>query len=405
LKLTDEQRRASLTQAESESGIQAKAIEKDWWVTLTLKALFNSAYANHIVFKGGTSLSKCWKVISRFSEDIDIALDPEAFNMKYEDTPTKGYVKKLKREGCKFTSTQLREALENGLIKLGIPSSTVKVEAAPVPADFPDTDPQILYVKYPSLYPPIAYIADEVKVEVSVRSLKTPFTQKEIQSILSEVFPNPVYGEAPFLVTVVEPRKTFLEKAFLLHEEFQKPDKGKIRAERMSRHPYDLVSMMETEIGQAALSDYALYDHLITHRKWYTGYTYIDYEMLGHSTIQFVPPVDFIDLYRKDYETMQTEMIYGNTKSFDELLERLKILQGKFRLKMDVKTLEEIIEEAKKYIPDALEKQPDAEWLQIRVSFISDLYQPENPHNRTIGYLVEFRRNGDRVGFESIQVQ
>jgi hypothetical protein len=102
---------------------------------------------------------------------------------------------------------------------------------------------------------------------------------------------------------------------------------------------------------------------------------------------------------------MQTEMIYGDTKSFDELLERLKILQGKFRLKMDVKTLEEIIEEAKKHIPDALEKQPDAEWLKIRVSFTSNPYQPESPHNRTIGYLVEFSRNGDKVDFESIQVQ
>jgi predicted nucleotidyltransferase component of viral defense system len=83
LKLTNEQRIATLTQAESQSGINAKAIEKDWWVTLALKALFQSAYSIRIVFKGGTSLSKGWKLISRFSEDIDIALDPEAFDMKY----------------------------------------------------------------------------------------------------------------------------------------------------------------------------------------------------------------------------------------------------------------------------------------------------------------------------------
>ncbi|HUC81917.1 MAG TPA: nucleotidyl transferase AbiEii/AbiGii toxin family protein [Flavisolibacter sp.] len=87
LQLTDDQRRTTLSQAASQSGIQAKAIEKDWWVTLTLKALFTSAYASHMVFKGGTSLSKCWQLINRFSEDIDIALDPAAFNMEYVEVP------------------------------------------------------------------------------------------------------------------------------------------------------------------------------------------------------------------------------------------------------------------------------------------------------------------------------
>lgn len=78
LKLTDEQRRTSIAQAAVASGIAAKAIEKDWWVTLTLKALFESPYAKFFIFKGGTSLSKGWKLIERFSEDIDIALDPMA---------------------------------------------------------------------------------------------------------------------------------------------------------------------------------------------------------------------------------------------------------------------------------------------------------------------------------------
>ncbi|MEP7080911.1 MAG: nucleotidyl transferase AbiEii/AbiGii toxin family protein [Ginsengibacter sp.] len=75
LNLTDEQRRISIDQAAIRSGITAKAIEKDWWVTLTLKALFETPYAEYFIFKGGTSLSKGWKLIERFSEVIDIALD------------------------------------------------------------------------------------------------------------------------------------------------------------------------------------------------------------------------------------------------------------------------------------------------------------------------------------------
>jgi hypothetical protein len=334
LQLTDDQRRATLAQAETESGIQAKVIEKDWWVTLILKALFDSEYARYMVFKGGTSLSKCWKLINRFSEDIDIALDPAAFEMAYVDIPTKSYVKRLKKAGCAFTSTLLMDAVVQRLSQLGVPQGRVKVLAAPISEDFPDTDPQTIYVHYPSLYPQLPYIADNVKIEVSVRSLLTPFTTIAIQSIVNEYFSNPIYGEMPFPVRAVEAHKTLLEKVFLLHEEFQKPEIGKIRSERMSRHLYDLVSMMDTEIGDKALKDYALYDHIIVHRKWYTGYSYLDYETLGHSSIQFIPPEEVLDLYRKDYQKMRLEMIYGDPYDFDQLLERLEMLQGRFRDKM-----------------------------------------------------------------------
>lgn len=115
LELTDEQRRTMVEQAAIRSGINAKAIEKDWWVTLTLKVLFQSSYAEFLVFKGGTSLSKCWKLIERFSEDIDMALDPAAFGMSYEENPSKRYVEKLRRRGCEFTSNELKIELEKAI--------------------------------------------------------------------------------------------------------------------------------------------------------------------------------------------------------------------------------------------------------------------------------------------------
>jgi len=404
LKLTDEQRRETLTQSQQRTGIIVKAIEKDWWVTLTLKALFQSAYKNYIVFKGGTSLSKCWKLIARFSEDVDIALDPEAFEMKYEENPSRSYVKKLKRKGCEFTSTKLKGEIEKQLAALGIPAGTVIIEAAPVPEDFPDTDPQTLFVKYKSLYDPIEYIADEVKIEVSVRSLKVPFTTRPVQSILNEVFPNPVYNETPFPVSVVEPRKTFLEKAFLLHEEFLKPEKSKIKGERMSRHPYDLVSMMNTEIGPAALTDHNLYDHLIIHRKWYTGFAWVDYESLGHSTISFVPSAEVLEIYRNDYETMKEQMIYEEAMDFDDLIEQLKILQGRFRIKTEVKPLEEFINEALNNLQEFIKENPDATSFETKVTYSSDPYKPLSPANNTIMYTVQFTRKGNKIVFESIKV-
>src|SRR5579871_5846119 len=95
LGLTEGQRRATLEQAGQASGIGPRAIEKDWWVTLVLRALFDGPYAQYMIFKGGTSLSKCWNLIERFSEDIDIALDSTAFGMEYKPIPTKGDIERL----------------------------------------------------------------------------------------------------------------------------------------------------------------------------------------------------------------------------------------------------------------------------------------------------------------------
>lgn len=333
LKLTNEQRKATIDQAEQISGIAAKAIEKDWWVTLSLKALFQSAYAQHMVFKGGTSLSKCWKLISRFSEDIDIALAPEAFGMEYVENPTKSAVERLKRKGCSFTSNELRAELEKQMTGIEVPMGTVKIEPAPVSDKFPDADPQTIFVKYPSLYDPNNYIADEVKIEVSVRSLRTPYTTVPVQSLLHEINPNAAYGERPFSVDVVEPRKTFLEKVFLLHEEFGKPDKSKIKSERMSRHLYDLGNIMQTQFGRDALEDHKLYDHLIKHREWYSRISWVDYQSLKRGTISFVPPKDVLDIFRQDYERMQEQMIYDGALPFDDLINELRKLQDEFRNK------------------------------------------------------------------------
>src|SRR6185312_5257325 len=144
LSLTEDQRRETLRQAARISGISPKAIEKDWWVTLVLRALFEGPWASFMVFKGGTSLSKCWNLIERFSEDIDIALDPKAFGMRYKSMPTKGDIERLKRQGCAFISKELREALETQLARMGVPTGIVTVTAETVSEKMPDKDPQVL---------------------------------------------------------------------------------------------------------------------------------------------------------------------------------------------------------------------------------------------------------------------
>jgi hypothetical protein len=407
LQLNDEQRKAVIDEAEQLSGMSAKAIEKDWWVTLTLKALFQSAYSKNMAFKGGTSLSKGWNLIARFSEDIDIALDPKAFGMEYIENPAKGHVDKLKREGCKFTSTLLLEELKKQLLNLGVPKNLLTIEGAPIPVDRPDTDPQILFVKYPSLYEPNDYIADEVKVEVSVRSLRIPVTTVSIQSILHEVNPRSAYTETPFPVEVVEPRKTFLEKIFLLHEEFGKPDKSKIRTQRMSRHLYDLFKMAKTSIGTDALADHELYGYLIKHREWYSRISWVDYPTLGHATVSFIPTPEILENYSKDYKTMQEQMIHEESVSFEEMMLELKLLQGKLRLKHEHKTLDEIIEIAKRQIMSSDffdDKKTNGAYFQTAVVFKSDHYKPATTDNKSIVFNMGFFYQNDELVFESVVI-
>lgn len=331
LNLTDEQRKTSLAQASRESGITTKALEKDWWVTLTLRALFQTKYANSLIFKGGTSLSKCWRLIERFSEDIDIAIDPELFGIVYKPEPGSAYLNKLKRTGCEFTSNELKEELETQFINLGLAKEAVTVTAGKIQPTMKDKDPQELYVKYTSLYDPNPYLADEVKIEVGVRAKLEPFSKVEVNSLLTEFYPNDAYKSVAFLVQAVEPRKTFLEKAFLLQEEFEKSDKERIRTDRMSRHYYDLEKMMDCGVCDAALADHKLYLAIVKHRSFYSKQRGFNYDKLLPGEIDFVPPAAYVDGYHKDYDIMRDNMIYGSSLESKGLFERITELKDRFR--------------------------------------------------------------------------
>jgi Nucleotidyl transferase AbiEii toxin, Type IV TA system len=404
LQLTDEQRRTSIAQAAVVSGIAAKAIEKDWWVTLTLKALFESPYAKFFIFKGGTSLSKGWKLIERFSEDIDIALDPMAFGKEYKTNPSHTYVKTLKKLGCEFTSTVLLDALKAQFNAMGIPMNDIAITAETVPEKIPDRDPQTLYVKYKSLYPPHGYIADEVKIEFSVRSLKDPYATITVQSIISEAFPNVAYAETPFEVVAVEPRKTLLEKAFLLHEKFLNVNTDKIKIERLSRHLYDLVKLMNTEAGTESLKDYEFYTTLLEHRKSYVRLGNVDYDTLHYSTLSFIPPDAIIEMFRQDYRAMQAAMIYGTSPDFDTMISQLKILTGRFRLLEEYHILENIIKEAQENIVTDKSFETEGATFSTPVHYLSDLYKPAGPTNKSISYTVKFIRKANKWVFESITI-
>jgi hypothetical protein len=330
LTLSERDRRAIIGQVSAGTGMNVKAIEKDWWVTYVLKAIFSLPMSGHFIFKGGTSLSKGWKLIERFSEDIDIALAPEAIGQTYNQAPGHSYIKRLKRVGCSYTSTVIKDALENELIATGIPAGMISIQAEDVNPLIPDKDPQTLLVTYPSLFDLNPYIAEAVRVEFGVRSYKEPFANVSIKSIIAEEINITIYSENPFIIPAAEPKKTFMEKMLLLHEKFTGTQTKDPAGERQSRHLVDLFQMMKKGIAKQVLDNPVLYGALVEHRRHYVRLKNVDYDKMEIFSLNLIPPAELTEQYRRDYETMRTEMIYGDSPAFDDMLEQLNNLRGTF---------------------------------------------------------------------------
>lgn len=314
-----------IRQVQARKTLNLQIIEKDWWVTAVLRALFSLPYAGHISFKGGTNLSKCWNLINRMSEDADIAIDREFLGFGGNLSKTQ-ISDKLRRASCSFVREKLQYDLKTQLVAGGIRAEefTVKVNITPVTT----TDPEIIEIAYRSVFQGNAYIRPKVIVEVSGRSMNEPVSPVMLRSFIDEVFPDAPFAGKPFEVRAVVPERTFLEKLFLLHEEFSKPVE-QIRTERMSRHIYDISQIMDTPIAERELKDESLYNSVIEHRRRFIGLKGFDYSTLRPQTLSIVPPADVMELWRKDYEMMQESMIYGDSLPFDKLIEKIRDLNDK----------------------------------------------------------------------------
>jgi len=314
-----------IRQVQARKNLNLQIIEKDWWVTAVLRALFSLPYAGHISFKGGTNLSKCWNLINRMSEDADIAIDREFLGFGGNLSKTQ-ISDKLRRASCSFVREKLQYDLKTQLVADGIREDefTVKVNITPITT----TDPEIIEIAYRSVFQGNAYIRPKVIVEVCGRSMNEPVSPVMLRSFIDEVFPDAPFAGKPFEVRAVVPERTFLEKLFLLHEEFSKPVE-QIRTERMSRHIYDISQIMDTPIAERALKDESLYNSVIEHRRRFIGLKGFDYSTLRPQSLSIVPPADVMELWRKDYEMMQESMIYGDSLHFDKLIERIRDLNGR----------------------------------------------------------------------------
>lgn len=322
----DRQRQA-INNVALKTELPPSSIEKDWWVTQVLKALHTLPYAEHIAFKGGTSLSKCWNLIARFSEDIDIALSREFLGFGGELSKTQ-ISDKLRRAACSFVRGKMQYDVKEALLALGIRQDVFSVDVVITPVT--TVDPEVITVTYQSLYDVSPYIKNTVKLEISGRSMVDPVEKKYINAAIDAHFPNAPFAEDPFEVNAVIPERTFLEKVFLLHEEFHK---DVVRVERMSRHVYDLAMMMDSErkIADRAVNNEELYRTVLEHRRKFIGLKGFNYDELYTDTLCIVPDNEIAERWQEDYKFMGEHMIYGPVPSFEELVEKMTLLNNKIR--------------------------------------------------------------------------
>ena len=301
----------------NKTGMPSYAVEKDWWVVQTLALVFELEIGKHLVFKGGTSLSKAWNLIHRFSEDIDLAVDRGFFGFKKELS------KKERTNLRKTSSTYIQDVLKPQLEKKFKNNGFTQIDIKLTKATSSDQDLRIIEIYYPNITETTSYIKPRILLEIGSRSLREPFTIRSFSSLVDMNFSDASFYSKPIQIPTVNPERTFLEKLFLLHEEFHRP-KERIRTDRLSRHLYDIYQLIESEFAEKAITNQELYTTLVKHRYAFTKVGFIDYNLLQPQTLNPLPPKELDNSWKKDYQTMQEQMIYGNSPSYQVMINKIK---------------------------------------------------------------------------------
>ena len=326
LQMSIEQQRALLQEAQPRLNLPPASVEKDFWVCWTLRELFQlPTWGEQLTFKGGTSLAKAWKLIDRFSEDIDVVIDREFLG--YGGAKLSNNKKKKLIETCsKRIHGELRPALE-ARFKAMLPADAAwSLKPASVEED---GDGQTLLFEYPQVTVNAAsYLRPVVKIEMGARSDTEPSQTPTVTPYLCDAFPE-LLGSGGFNLKTVAARRTFWDKAMLLHEETYRPA-DKPRRRPLARHYYDLYCLIRKGIAHEALADRGLFERVAAHRQAFFKYGWINYETYRPGRLRVLPLPEQVAGWRNDYRAMKSEMFYGDVPDFDEILHVVGEFESQF---------------------------------------------------------------------------
>jgi len=301
------------------AGFQLFIIEKDWWVVQTLRLISQMDVVEHLVFKGGTSLSKAWNVINRFSEDVDLAINREFFG--FSGDISRSQVRKMKFISNEYLSNEFLSALQKSFDDAGMREVLLSV----VDKRDSDDDPVKIEVLYPAVAKYSGYVQPRVLLEIGSRSLMEPSTVCSFRSMIGEHFPEQPFADDDVNIQCVNPERTFLEKLFLLHEEHQRPTE-KMLIDGRSRHFYDIYQIAKTPFAEKAIADKELYKTIVAHRERFTKISGVDYSSHFPPNLNPMPSAELMPRWKQDYTEMRGNMIIGDAPEFEELIDEIKLI-------------------------------------------------------------------------------
>lgn len=308
-------------------GKSDQILEKDIWICLTLEKLFSMPKSLNMVFKGGTSLSKAFNLIQRFSEDLDVTLDYKNFTDKDPVSPN------LSRTQRDKLSDLLRASMKDHIKTVIFPYLEMEIQnesSTPISISL-DSNRDILEINYQSVCDTtINYIKSSVLLEFGARNAIEPNKIHKIIPYIATEVPTLDFPVATPNVLIAE--RTFWEKVTLIHVECNRGEFKK-NADRLSRHWYDLVMLFQSPLGKSAIQDKLLLENVIKHKKVFFNTSYANYDHCLLGNFNLIPNHKQADQLQLDYEEMiSSNMFYGEVISFKEIMKNMELLKSELRI-------------------------------------------------------------------------
>jgi hypothetical protein len=328
LRLTPAQRAELFNATAQKLGIGPVALEKDFWVCWTLRELFSlPGISEHLIFKGGTSLSKVWRAIQRFSEDIDVSLSKEWLGFGGDSDPERQDSRKKQSRKLEELADACAAKVRGELMPALQARATAVLGTEGWSMVVSPHDPQELLFCYPTSLPVMAdteYIEREVKIECGARSDRWPADDRTIQPYVAEAYPDTI-RDATVRVRVLSIERTFWEKATILHAEANRPA-DKATPGKFSRHYADLAALADHPDAAGALARDDLRARVVEHKQVFFAAAWAKCETAMPGTFLLVPSEERLAQIAADYREMQI-MYFGEPKPWPEIVKRLCELQ------------------------------------------------------------------------------
>lgn len=327
LKLPQDTQLAAVRIVADKYKVNDAIIEKDFWVVFVLYILFSeSKYSSSLIFKGGTSLSKAYNVIQRFSEDIDLVLDWCVLGYERDEpwlerskTAQKKFNKEVNNRAAIWIKDFLLPDIQNCLKKLNVFDIDLKISVF---------DSQTVQIYYPNNHIE-DILLQEIRLEIGPLAAWTPIDNKVITSYVAEALPQ-LFDNPSVMVPTVQAKRTFWEKVTILHKEANRiTSKTPLR---YSRHYYDVFRMGIEEIRDHALNDIELLEKVIKFKEKFYSDNTAKYHQIMEGNLVLIPNKKQLKVLQNDYKRMKN-MMFADYPEWDIIMKTLKELECEINLK------------------------------------------------------------------------